>query len=292
MHNLFFFISSVIALAYPPQLPLTMQPTYEPTDVFRVMSYNIRYDNPGDSVHAWPHRKERVVNLIRYHQADLLGLQEVLEHQLDYLDSALEDYAQVGVGRDDGKSAGEFSPIFYREDKFELLEWGTFWLSETPDVPSKSWDAALPRIATWTQLKHIKTQDTLYCFNTHFDHRGTLAREKSAQLIRDKIEEIAGSYPTVVTGDFNANPTSAPYRAMLAEQGLNDALEESQLPHQGALSSFSGFVVAHGLQPERRIDYIFVSPTIQVFRHAILTDHQEGAYPSDHLPVIASVSLP
>lgn len=292
MHNLtLFFLFVLGTLACQPQQDPAMQ-TSKTSDAFNVMSYNIRYDNLGDSAHAWPYRKERVANLIQYHEADLLGLQEALEHQVNYLDSALDEYAWVGVGRDDGEAAGEFSPVFYHEDMFELLDWGTFWLSETPDEPSTGWDAALPRIVTWTQLQHKPSGDSLYYFNTHFDHRGEQAREESAKLIRRKIDEIAGSTPAIVTGDFNANPTSAPYRAMVAEQGLADAMDAALLPHEGAMSSFSGFLVADGLQPDRRIDYVFVSPEIEVQKHAILTDHQEGAYPSDHLPVIAKVRLP
>lgn len=256
-----------------------------------VMSYNIRYDNPGDSAHAWPFRKERVANLIKYHEADLLGLQEALEHQVKYLDSALNEMEWVGVGRDDGQSQGEFSPVFYRNDKFELLDWGTFWLSETPDSISVGWDAALPRIATWTQLIHKSTGDTLYYFNTHFDHRGEQAREESAKLIREKITEIAGASPFLVTGDFNASPDSAPYAAMVEGEGLNDAYQVSEQPHHGPTSSFSGFVVTEAMQPNRRIDYVFVSPNIEVLKHAILTDSKDNAYPSDHLPVIAKVSL-
>ncbi|MFP4093136.1 MAG: endonuclease/exonuclease/phosphatase family protein [Cyclobacteriaceae bacterium] len=262
------------------------------TVIFNVMSYNIRYDNPGDSLHAWPYRKERVANLIKYHEADLLGMQEALEHQVQYLDSTLSEYAWVGVGRDEGKSEGEFSPVFYKKDIFELLDWGTFWLSETPEEPSTGWDAALPRIATWTKFRHIRSGDTLYYFNTHFDHRGEKAREESAQLIRQKVEEIAGDEPVIVTGDFNTPPDSPPYAAMVAEDRLMDAFGLSALPHQGALSSFSGFEVKAGLEPNRRIDFIFVSPQWEVQKHAILTDSQEGAYPSDHLPVIARVKLP
>lgn len=258
---------------------------------FNVMSFNIRYDNPGDSAHAWPYRKEMVASTIKFHKADLLGLQEALEHQVQYLDSALTDMDWVGVGRDDGKSQGEFSPVFYNSDKFELTDWGTFWLSDTPDEISVGWDAALPRIATWTQLVQKSSGDTIYYFNTHFDHRGEQAREESARLIRQKITEIVGDAPVVVTGDFNATPDSAPYGAMTEGEDMEDAYELTVLPHHGPSSSFSGFVVNEPLQENRRIDYVFVSPNIEVLRHAILTDSRENAYPSDHLPVIAEVSL-
>lgn len=261
------------------------------SETIHVMSYNIRYDNPGDSAHAWPFRKEIVANLVAYHEADLLGLQEALEHQVQYLDSALSELDWVGVGRDDGKSKGEFSPVFYRKDKLELLDWGTFWLSETPDEISVGWDAAMERIATWTQLIHKPSGDTIYYFNTHFDHRGEQAREESAKLIRQKITEIAGNTPVIVTGDFNASPDSAPYAAMVEGEGLKDAYEVSQLPHHGPTSSFSGFVVTEPMQANRRIDYVFVSPSFKVLKHAILADSKDNAYPSDHLPVIAEVSI-
>ncbi|MEK6480689.1 endonuclease/exonuclease/phosphatase family protein [Catalinimonas sp. 4WD22] len=260
-------------------------------ETFNVMSFNIRYDNPGDSAHAWPYRKEMVASTIKFHEADLLGLQEALEHQVKYLDSALAEMDWVGVGRDNGKSQGEFSPVFYNRDKFELTDWGTFWLSETPDDISVGWDAALPRIATWTQLVQKSSGDTVYYFNTHFDHRGEQAREESARLIRQKITDIAGDAPVVVTGDFNATPDSAPYAAMTEGEDMDDAYELTVLPHHGPSSSFSGFLVNEPLQENRRIDYVFVSPNVEVLKHAILTDSRDNSYPSDHLPVIAKVNL-
>ncbi len=263
----------------------------ETTATFNVMSYNIRYDNPGDSAHAWPYRKAAVANLVQYHEADLLSLQEALEHQVTYLDSALSDMDWVGVGRDDGKSQGEFSPVFYRRDKFELIDWGTFWLSETPDEISVGWDAALPRIATWTKLLYKANGDTMYYVNTHFDHRGEQARKESAKLIKKRVTAIAGGKPLIVTGDFNAPPDSGPYQAMVTGDELEDAYEVSELPHHGPTSSFSGFVVTEPLQDNRRIDYVFVSPGIKVIKHAILTDSRDNAYPSDHLPVVAEISL-
>lgn len=289
---LYFFVAIVVMNTACQSVP-EKEPNMSTASAqaINVMSYNIRYDNPGDSTHAWPYRKEMVANLIAYHEADLLGLQEALEHQVKYLDSALSEMDWVGVGRDDGKSQGEFSPVFYRKDKFELVDWGTFWLSETPDAVSVGWDAALPRIATWTQLVHHASGDTLYYINTHFDHRGEQAREESARLIRQKITELAGDTPVVVTGDFNATPDSAPYAAMVEGEDLKDAYEASELPHHGPTSSFSGFVVTEEMESGRRIDYVFVSPDIRVKKHAILADSKDNAYPSDHLPVIAEVSL-
>jgi len=258
---------------------------------FSVMSYNIRYNNPGDGIYAWPNRKDRVANLIKYYQPALLGLQEALLPQLKYLDESLPDYDWIGVGRDDGKQNGEYSPIFYRKDTFELLEWGTYWLSESPDKPSRGWDASLPRIMTWGRFVHKQQGDTICYFNTHFDHRGEQAREQSALLITKKVAEVEDQSAVIVTGDFNAIPESKPYQNMVASGLLADAYHSSMLPNQGAETTFSGFEVSKGLTPDRRIDYVFVGEDIRVLKHAIITDHTQGAYPSDHLPVLAVVSL-
>ncbi len=164
-------------------------PMSEPS--VRIMSYNIRYDNPDDGINAWGKRKENVASLIRFYQADLIGLQEVLYKQLTYLEQQLAGYGRIGVGRDDGKQQGEFSPIFYAKEKLALLDQGTFWLSDTPDRPSVGWDASMERIATWGQFRHEASGDTVFFFNTHFDHRGEQAREESARLLRSRIAEQA-----------------------------------------------------------------------------------------------------
>ncbi len=183
----------------------------------RVITFNIRYNNPNDGEHAWPNRKERVASLIRFHQADLIGMQEVLKNQINDLESLLPGYSWIGVGRDDGKDAGEFSPIFYRTERFQLIDNGTFWLSETPDViGSKSWDAAITRIANWAQFSDRNTSQTFLLLNTHFDHRGEQARSESAKLIVDHLQGLTAEYPIVVTGDFNVPPNSAAYATMLS----------------------------------------------------------------------------
>ena len=261
----------------------------EPTSQLKVISFNIRYDNPQDGKHAWEHRKERVANLIRFYQADVFGLQEALHHQVSYLEEQFPDYQRVGVGRDDGKQGGEYSPVFFNTTLFELVEQGTFWLSKTPDQPSKDWDAALPRIATWALLRHTPTQDTVFVCNTHFDHRGEEARLESARLLRDTLPQLAKNYPLVLTGDFNSNPTSEPYETLEAGKALNDAFMRSKLPPIGPHSSFGGFEVTPEL-PGERIDYIFVSDQVEVHRYATITEEQEGRYPSDHFPVFAEIS--
>lgn len=255
----------------------------------KVMSFNIRYANEGDGEHAWKYRKERVANLIQFYDVDLLGMQEALYEQVQYLEEQLSDFAWYGVGRDDGKLAGEFSPIFYRKEAFDLLDKGTFWLSETPEKPSKGWDAAIVRLVTWVKLKDKNSGQDFYYFNTHFDHRGEKAREESAKLILKKVQEIAGDLPVIITGDFNSTPDSKPYETLTqANSGLRDAMEVSQLPHYGALQSFSGFEVTPEM-PGGRIDYVFVNEKVEVLKHGILTDARSGAYASDHLPVLAEV---
>lgn len=263
----------------------------EKMDTLSVMSFNIRYANEHDGKHAWKYRKERVANLIKFYEVDLLGMQEALYGQIQYLDEQLEEFDWYGVGRDDGELSGELSPIFYRRSAFELLDKGTFWLSETPEKPSKGWDAAIVRIVSWVKLKNKQNNREFYYFNTHFDHKGEKAREESARLILKKINQIAEGYPVILTGDFNAGPESQPYEVLTSSQGgLQDAMEISQLPHYGPLQSFSGFEVTPEL-PGDRIDYVFVSEEVKVLKHGILTEAREGAYPSDHLPVLAKVAF-
>ena len=279
-------ISLVSLLVVLVGVAFNQKPMAEST--LRVMSYNIRYDNPEDGRNAWSQRKERVANLIRFYQADLIGLQEVLYRQLTYLEGQLDGYGRIGVGRDDGKQKGEFSPIFYAQEKLELLDNGTFWLSETPDRPSVGWDASMERIATWGQFRYRATGDTVFFFNTHFDHRGEQARQESAQLLRQRINKQANNYPVILTGDFNSDPQSVPYQLLTDDKDLRDALTISEIPPVGPDRSFSGFDVTDSL-PGERIDYVFVTPQFSVQRHAIITSFSNGHFPSDHLPVVADL---
>jgi endonuclease/exonuclease/phosphatase family metal-dependent hydrolase len=256
----------------------------------RVMTYNIRLATTADSVNYWPNRKDKVVGLLRYHHPDLLGVQEALPGQITDLDAALPGYTRYGVGRDDGQQKGEFSAIYFRKDRFKRLDSGTFWLSLEPTKPgSKSWDAAITRICSWVKLKDLQTRRVFYHFNTHFDHRGQVAREKSAELILQQIQSIAGSAPAILTGDFNVPPSSQAYQVLVTNSGFQDARAIAQHPPYGPLGTFSGFRVSRPVQA--RIDYIFVNKSLQVLQHAVLTDQQDGYYPSDHLPVVAEVLL-
>ncbi len=255
----------------------------------RVMSFNIRYNTSQDGNHAWPNRKDNVASLIQFHRADLVGVQEALHDQIQDLEERLPAFGRIGVGRDDGKTAGEYAAIFYRKDRFEMMENGTFWLSETPEVPgSKSWDAAITRIVTWAHFKDRITGDAFYHFNTHFDHMGVQAREESARLLTQRMASIAGESPVICTGDFNIEDPSPAY-AVLA-QSLTDARRAAHEAPYGPEGTYQGFEVTTA--PGRRIDYIFVANGVEVARYAALSDQWQGSYPSDHLPVLADVTLP
>src|SRR5688572_13434609 len=184
----------------------------------RVMTFNVRYDTPSDGANAWPHRRDWVAALVRFHAPDAIGVQEALVHMLTDLDARLPGFARVGVGRADGRAGGEFSAILYRSDRLELLDSGTFWLSPTPEVAgSKGWDTAIERIATWARFRDRRTGCRHLHVNTHFDHIGEEARQESARLIRRRLAALAGGLPVVVTGDLNATPESVPYRVFTAD---------------------------------------------------------------------------
>lgn len=265
---------------------------YAGRNAVRVMSFNIRYDEPRDGVNAWANRKTKVADVIRFHKADLVGVQEALIGQLQDLEKSLPDFAWCGVGRADGKNDGEFSAILYRKSRFRLVETKTFWLSETPEkVGSKGWDANFPRIVTWAKFFDKQTKKTFFHFNTHFDHIGKVARTQSSKLLIAKTREISGKYPFVVTGDFNAEESTDVYKILTGktESGrykLLDARYLSRNGHFGGTSTFSGF---KELEPNRKIDYVFVKDGVDVYEHGVLSDRWDGLWASDHLPVLAEI---
>ncbi len=253
------------------------------TQPFTALSYNIRFDNPADGEDAWPLRREFLAAQIHFHHPDVFGIQEGLHRQLVYLQEALPAYQYVGVGRDDGAQAGEYSALFFKTERFDAVQSGTFWLSPTPDRVSKGWDAALPRICTWARLKDRLSGDTLFALNTHFDHMGATARLESARLLLQFIQKNnTGNLPVMLMGDFNCTPDEAPY-AVLTES-LSDAKNVSAQPHFGPDGTFNGFDFSKPVK--KRIDFIFVSKKIKVLQHAILSDNKGCRYPSDHLPVL------
>jgi endonuclease/exonuclease/phosphatase family metal-dependent hydrolase len=255
------------------------------------MTYNIRFDTVSDGQNQWHLRKDHVINLIRRYAPHLFGVQEALPQQMADLQAGLSDYGSYGVGRNDGRDSGEFSAIFYRHDRFELIDKGTFWLSEAPDMPgSKGWDAALPRICSWVRLKDRLTNKEVCYFNTHFDHRGHKARQESSVLILTRIKQIAGpSTPAILTGDFNVGPESDAYRTIITNTVFQDAKLLTESPHSGPHGTKSFFDVGHGIGD--RIDYIFITSShFKILRHAHLTDSENQFYPSDHLPVLAELA--
>ena len=254
---------------------------------FLVMSYNIRLNTPGDSINAWPNRIEKVTGLIRFHQADIFGVQEALPEQVEALKAAFPDFESLGVGRDDGISSGEHMSVFFRQSRFEKLDGGTLWLSEDPTKPGFGWDAAHNRTCTWLKLRDKNTSQEFMFFNTHFDHRGKIARVESSKLILKFMKELnTGNLPFILTGDFNATKDSEPIQTIMAE--LKDSREVSESTPYGPEGTSGGFLVK---EKSRIIDYIFINDKVKVLRHGHLSDSYGIYYPSDHLPVLADVVL-
>jgi len=259
----------------------------------RVLSYNIRYATQADGRNAWPHRRQAVADLLAHYQPDLIGFQEVTHGQLTDLIAALPGYGWLGVGRDDGGSAGEYVPIFYRQARLTLQASGHFWLSATPAVAgSFGWDADCVRVTTWARLIDNVTGRVLLHLNTHLDHRGMTAQIESVHLLHAFLAEAAATIPAIITGDFNCAPDAATYAALLRVPTMMDAMKASRSPHEGPIATFTTDF-AEPLQ--EKIDYIFLHtpagvPPLTVHRHAILEDQVDGYYPSDHLPVLADVA--
>ncbi len=255
---------------------------------FKVATFNIRYDNPRDSGNLWVNRAPVVANLIRYHDFDVFGVQEALKNQLNDISTSLPEYAVYGKGRDDGKDKGEHSSIYYKKDMFRLLKSGDFWLSATPDVPGKGWDATCcNRIASWVQLENIKSKKKFYLFNVHFDHQGVVARKESGKLMVQKIKEIAGNEPVLLTGDLNGGRESEWYKTLANSGILKDSYADVKHPYENNSSS-NGFRVPRGMGV---IDHIFMSKQFSASKWGILTDTYFGKFPSDHFPVAATVTL-
>lgn len=253
----------------------------------KVMTWNIRYNNPDDGENAWPLRMENVIDLVLEHSPDVVGMQEALLGQVNDIANHLPGYDWVGVGRDDGLNRGEYSPIFYKAQKYQLKEQGWFWLSETPEKPGKGWDAALPRICTYVKLEDYETRKNFWVLNTHFDHVGEEARAESVRLIIDKIKEFnkKDKLPVILTGDLNLTPDQDPIAYL--QRKLRDSKEKAEVEAPGPDGTFNGFDVNSSL--ENRIDYIFVNRKITVKSYGVLDQQYDGRYPSDHLPVLVDL---
>jgi endonuclease/exonuclease/phosphatase family metal-dependent hydrolase len=258
-----------------------------------IMTYNIRYDNSGDGVNQWSNRKDVAAQIVLNEDVDIVGMQEVLNNQLNDLKARLPGYSSIGVGRDGGTS-GEYSPIFYKTDRFTLILSGTFWLSETPDVVgSKGWDGAHPRIATWAILEDRANQSRLLAVNTHIDHQGGTAQQEGVKLIMSRMGTMnPDALPVVLTGDFNMTPTNANIVYISNPSTPNRLLHTKTLAQ--VTSGPQGTVHSFGATPEPQrtfIDYIFVSEQTEVLYHAVLPDKLDNIYLSDHAPVVARIKL-
>ena len=252
-----------------------------------VASFNLRYNNPQDGPNAWPARKEMVKALIRHHEFDIVGTQEGLAGQVADL-AAMEEFDHVGVGRDDGKEAGEHSAIFFRKSRFALQDKGDFWLSETPGRPSLGWDATCcNRIVSWAKLRERGNGRVFYVFSAHFDHEGVVARRASADLLLRKIAEISRGEPAICVGDFNSTPDTPQMQVMA--KAMRDAFQVSQTPPYGPVGTYNGFRFDAPMQG--RIDYVFVDRHFEVLKYAALGDSLHGRFPSDHHPVVVRVEF-
>jgi endonuclease/exonuclease/phosphatase family metal-dependent hydrolase len=256
-----------------------------------VMSFNIRMDTPADGDNQWTYRKDLAANVIRFYETDIFGAQEVLHHQLTDLLERLPGFDYVGVGREDGKEKGEYSPVFYNKNKYAVVKSGNFWLSEDINaVGKKGWDAACERIATWAIFQEKASGKRFFFLNTHLDHVGKTARRESALLILKQVSALSESLPAIVTGDFNAAPEDEPVR-VLTNTGdprhLTDTYPISPLRY-GPEWTFHNYGRA---KERKRIDYIFIKGNFTVKRTGTLAETLNHLYPSDHCPIICTLVI-
>ena len=287
MRRLFLFVLPLLA-AFSSQAKQTAAPVSAPVNV---ITFNIRYDNPDDSLDNWKFRKDRVANAIRFYDADIVGTQEVLHNQMEDLKQRLPGYGAIGVGREDGKEKGEYSALWYKKDRFTLLDSGYFWLSETPEVAgSRGWDGACERIATWAKLQDKVSGRKFFALNTHLDHVGVVARRESISLILDRVNKLSGGLPVIVTGDFNANPDSDVIKHVTDSKNTQHLTDSRQIAAvvYGPAWSFHDF----GKIPYARrplIDYVFVRNGLKVSRYGVLAETENNAFLSDHAPILVTV---
>jgi len=283
-----YFLSPIILLVLLPGCNRKQD-----SDTIKVMTFNIRYDNPRDSINAWPNRAPFLCRFIGDEMPDLIGMQEALDHQYEYMDSVLTDYSSVGVGRSDGAKEGEMNPVFFRKDRFDLIRSKTFWLSDSPSVAgSRAWGAGLPRIVTWVEQSEKTTQKHFFFFNTHFAHDSDSARIMSSALVLNKVDSITSGFPFVITGDFNMRISAKGYQILTGPFEsvplLTDTYAVSEKRPTGPAYTFNGFSdsISTG-----RIDYIFVRNGMKVLDHRTFLQKEHGIYISDHWPVMTAVSL-
>ncbi len=253
----------------------------------KIMTYNIKYLNETDGENSWSNRKDHLTNQIKFYEPGIFGVQEAVKDQLEHFQDNLQGYAYLGEGRDGGMK-GEFTAIFFDTEQFEILEEGTFWLSETPEKPSKGWDAAYPRVCTFAKFQEKGYGTKFWVFNTHFDHQGIEARKNSSRMIIKKMEEInKQDLPVILMGDLNLEPDSEPVNFL--KNQLTDSKDVAKLVF-GPEGTFNAYEFQKPVK--RRIDYIFVDESkIEVEKYAVLSDSKDLRYPSDHLPVLLVVNF-
>jgi endonuclease/exonuclease/phosphatase family metal-dependent hydrolase len=259
----------------------------------KVITLNVRYDNPEDSLNAWANRVSQVCNFIVSEKPDILGMQEVLWHQYEVLDSILVDYASVGVGRNDGARGGEMNPVFFRKEKFDMVRNITFWLSDFPEAPgSIGWGSSLPRIVTWMEFVEKKSHKHFFFFNTHFAHDSESARLMSSRVLLKEANRISEGFPFIITGDFNMPPTSTGYSILTGPDEsiplLKDSYVITEKRPSGPVQTFNGF---SDKTQSGRVDYIFVRNGMRVLDYHTVVKKDRGIYISDHWPVEALVAL-
>lgn len=276
MKKLIIFVSLLfLAMAYGKA---------EDKEVLKIATFNLWMDTPSDGENAWFHRKDMVNDLIRFYGFDLFGTQEGFTHQLNDI-LRLSDYRFIGVGRDDGKDAGEHCAIFYRSDRFKVLDQGDFWLSEHPEKPGRGWDGTCcNRICTWGKFEDLKNHKQFYFFNVHYEYEGDVARRESSNLMISRIKSIAGNQPVFLTGDFNAFPTEEPIRILNDSGFLNDSYKITKEAPFGPVCTYHGYDST--IKTEERLDYIWVTDSIQIDKYGVLTNTLYGHTPSDHFPVM------
>ena len=269
---------------------------------FTVATYNVRLANHGDSVNGngWGKRAPNVAKVALFHGFDIFGTQEGFYEQLKDLKQLMPGYEYIGVGREDGKKEGEHSAIFYRTDKFKVLEHGDFWLSEDQTKPNRGWDAACIRVCTWGKFEELSTGLTFVYFNLHMDHKGTKAREESAKLILKKIQGMPKGTPVILSGDFNVNQFSSSYQLLNTSGIVRDAYDKATLIYEPVVGTFNGFD-ANNVETGR-IDHIFLTDNFTVSKYGILDDTYQAAskengnkvearFPSDHFAVMITVEV-
>lgn len=265
---------------------------------FNVATYNLRQQNNYDAERGnkWSQRVPHIADIIRFHEFDIFGTQEGFKNQLEDLQALLPGYSYVGVGRDNGVDKGEHSAIFYRNDLFKVIDHGDFWLSETPEKPSKGWDAVLPRICTWAHFKHIPSGKEFLFFNLHMDHVGVKARIESGNLVKKMTDKLGKGLPAFLTGDFNVDQTGDCYTTLVSDGKFRDSYEITDFRY-APNGTYNGY--RYDDYTEERIDHIFVTPEVKVEKYGVLTDTYRmiendsvtARVPSDHFPVKVIVNF-